>query len=106
MFWSIKNSSEIVNKLKSRSFLASNLSTNDFSTRYTTLPYNLIKEKLTELIEHTFNREGSHYLACNDKNTFFTTEQPELYKLWLCQKMCDALHYLFDNIRIRFGSKL
>ena len=24
-----------------------------------TLPHNLFKEKLTELIEHTFNREGS-----------------------------------------------
>ena len=35
-----------------------------FSTLYTSLPYNLIKEKLTELIEHTFNREGSLYLAC------------------------------------------
>ena len=33
-----------------------------------TLPNNLIKEKLTELIEHTFNREGSLYLACNEKN--------------------------------------
>ena len=37
----------------------------------TTLPLNLIKEKLTELIEQTINREGSLYLACNDKNAFF-----------------------------------
>ena len=50
--------------------------------------------------------EGSLYLACNDKNAFFTSEQPERYKLWPCQKMCDALHYLLDNIFIRFGSKL
>ena len=69
-------------------------------------PYNLIKEKLTELIEQTFNREGSLYLACNDKSAFFTSEQPKRYKLWSCQKMCDALHYLLDNIFIRFGSKL
>ena len=70
LFWSIKNSGEILNKLKSRGFLASGLSTYDFSTLYTTLPHNLIKEKLTELIEQTFNREGSLYLACNDKNAF------------------------------------
>ena len=94
LFWSIKNSGEILNKLKSRGFLASGLSTYDFSTLYTTLPHNLIKENLTELIEQTFNREGSLYLACNDKNTFFTSEQPKRYKLWSCQKMCDALHYL------------
>ena len=92
--------------MKSRGFLASGLSTFDFSTLYTTLPHNLIKEKLTELIEQTFNREGLLYLACNDKNAFFTSEQPKRYKLWSCQKMCDALHYLLDNIFIRFGSKL
>ena len=106
LFWSIKNSGEILNKLKSRGFLASGLSTYDFSTLYTTLPHNLIKEKLTELIEQTFNREGSLYLACNDKNAFFTSEQPKRYKLWSCQKICNALHYLLDNIFIRFGSKL
>ena len=41
------------------------------SLLYTTLPHNLIKEKLTELIEQTFNSEGSLYLACCDKNAFF-----------------------------------
>ena len=82
------------------------MSTYDFSILYTTLPHNLIKEKLKELIERTLNREGSLYLALNDKNAFFTSEQPKRYKLWSCQKMCDALHYLFDNIFIRFGSKL
>ena len=44
----------------------------DFSTLYTTLPHNLIKEKLTKLIEQIFNREGSLYLACNDENALFT----------------------------------
>ena len=51
-------------------------------------------------------REGSLYLACNVKNAFFTSEQPKRYKLWSCPKMCNALHYLLDNIFIRFGSKL
>ena len=40
------------------------------------------------------------------KMPFFTSEQPKRYKMWSCQKMCDALHYLLDNIFIRFGSKL
>ena len=70
MFWSIKNSGAILNKLKSRGFLASGLSTYDFTTLYTTLLHNLFEEKLTKLIEQTFNREGSLYLACNDKNAF------------------------------------
>ena len=63
LFWSIKNSGEILNKLKSRGFLASGLSTYHFSILYTTLLHHLIKEKLTQLIYQTFNREGSVYLA-------------------------------------------
>ena len=79
--------------------------TYDFSTLYTTLPHNLIKEKLTEIIEHTFNREGSlFWLVMN--HAFLTFEKPRQYKLWSCQNMYDALHYLLDNIFIRLGSKL
>ena len=48
------------------------LSTYNFSTFYTSLPHNLIKDKLIDLIEKTFNREGSPYLACNDRNEVFT----------------------------------
>ena len=36
----------------------------------------------------------------------FLSEQPRRYQLWSCQKKCDALYYLLDNIFIRFGSKL
>ena len=50
------------------------LFTYDFSTLYTTLPHNLFKVKLIDLIERTFNKEGSPYLACNDRNAFFTSE--------------------------------
>ena len=51
------------------------LSSFDFSTRYTTLPQNLFEDKLINLFERTFNREGSPYLACNDRNTNFTSEK-------------------------------
>ena len=46
LFWSIKNSGEILDKLKARDFNATSLSTYDFSTLYTTLPHNLIKNLL------------------------------------------------------------
>ena len=82
------------------------MSTYDFSTVYTTLPYNLIKEKVTELIAQHFNREGSIYLVFNENRVFFTSVQPKQYKLWSCKKMWDALHYLLDNIFIKFGSKV
>ena len=74
LFWSIKKSGEVLNKLKSRGFRVTSLSTYDISTLYTTLPHNLIKEKLINLIEWTFKREGSPYIACNERQAFFTSE--------------------------------
>ena len=106
LFWSTKNSGEIFNKLKSRGFLATGLSTYDFSTLYTTLSHNLIKEKLIDLIEWTFQRKGSPYLACNERQAFFTSGDPKRYKFWSCQNVCEAVIYLLDNIYIRFGTKL
>ena len=86
------------------------LSTHDFSTLYTTLPNNLIKEKLLNLIKWTFKRAvknyGSLYLACNDRKAFFTSSVQSRYTLWSCQNVCDALSYLRDNIYSRFGTKL
>ena len=71
LFWSIKNSGEILDKFKARDFNATSLSTYDFSTLYTTLPHNSIKDKFIDLIERTFQREGSPYLTCNDKCNFY-----------------------------------
>ena len=88
LLWSIKNSGEILDKLKARDFNANSLSTYDFSTLYTTLPHNLIKDKLIDLIERTFQREGSPYLACNGRNAFFTSEKQGAQ--WLSGRVLDS----------------
>ena len=77
-----------------------------FTLLNSTLPHNLIKDKHIDLIERTFQREGSSYLACNDRNAFFTSEKPKKYNAWSCQNVCDALTFLLDNICIRFGTEL
>ena len=82
------------------------MSTYNFSTLYTILPHNLIKDNLIDLIERTFQREGSPYFACNDRNANFTSEKPKKYHTWSCQNVCDALTFLLGNIFIRFGTKL
>ena len=73
-----------------------------------TLLYLIIELKILsiDLIERTFQREGSPYLACNDRNAVFPSEKPKKYRAWSCQNLCDALTFLLDNIFIRFGTKL
>ena len=62
-------------------------------TLYTTLPHKFIKDNFIDLIEITFQREGSPYLACNDINAFFTSENLDkyMYHAWSCQNVCDVL---------------
>ena len=105
LFWSIKNSYEVINKLRSRGFRAASLSTYDFSTYYTTLPHNLIKDKPVDLIERIFQSKGSLYIACNDRHAFSPLIQLEIIIYGLVRK-CVKLTFLLDNIYIRFGSKL
>ena len=73
-FWSIKNFNDVLNKFKSKNFQASKLTTYDFSTLYTMLPHHLIKDKLIDLINRTFIRENTQYLACNKECVFFTSD--------------------------------
>ena len=86
------------------------LFTYDFSTLFTTLSHNLFKKKLLNLKEWTFKRAlknyGSIYLACNNREVFFTSSDQSRYILWSCQNVWDALSYLLNNINIRFGTKL
>ena len=71
------------------------LSTYDFSTLSTTLPHNLIKEKLINFIERIFQKEGFLYLACNDRNAFFTSEEHKRYILNGLARGCVKPSYFF-----------
>ena len=84
------------------------MSAYDFSTLYTTLSHNLIKDKLEDSIERTLQREGSLYIKSNDKNAFWTSYVVRNYNSWSCQKVCEAVTVLLDNdnIYIRLGFKV
>ena len=66
-FWSIKNSSEVIEKLRLRNFWGSQVSSFDFSTLYTSLPHDLIKAKVLSLVKWCFNRESKTYLCTSVK---------------------------------------
>ena len=99
LFSSIKYSCDVLNKLKSRGFRASSLSTSDFSTVYSICPNNRIKDKLVDLMKELSKREGSLQIACNDRNAFFRSDAVRNYNIPSCQKVCEALTFLVDNFK-------
>ena len=49
LFWSIDNSLEVINAIKSKRYTVSEINTFDFSTLYTSLPLHLVNTKLMDL---------------------------------------------------------
>ena len=103
-----KKSGEVLSKLKSRGFRATSLSTYDFSTLYTTLPHNLIKEKVVDLIERAFKNfyknEGTLYLACNDGKAFSLLQTIKDIHFGLVRMY--VTYYRIFWIIFTFGNKL
>ena len=66
-----------------------------FFAKYT-LPHHLIKENNTDLIEITFQRNGSLY---NDRNAFFTSEKQKRCTFWFSQKVCEVLKIECQTMR-------
>ena len=90
LFWgSIKDSIEFFNKLETKGFQASTISTYDSSTLYTRLPHNLIRKQLVDLIENTLRREDISFLACNEERAFFPSEEHKKYDSGTC--FCPAM---------------
>ena len=74
------------------------------------MPYNLIKKKKVNLIETAFHREDSLHvvftLLANVFASLQNSDDQKRFKLWSCQKVCDALICLLYYIFISFGTKL
>ena len=81
-FWSIKNSSEVIEKLRLRNFQGSQVSSFDFSTLYTSLPHDLIKAKVLSLVKWSFDRESKTYLCTSAKAGFFSNKKYDSYACW------------------------
>ena len=72
-FWSIKNSSEVIEKLRLRNFQGSQVSSFDFSTSYSSLPHDLIRAKMLSLVKWCFDRESKTYPCTSAKAGFSPT---------------------------------
>ena len=102
-FWSIKNSSEVIEKLRLRNFQGSQVTSIDFSTLYTSLPHDLIKAKVLSLVKWCFDRESKTYLCTSAKTGFFLQQE-----IWLVCMLGLALSYvklftfLMENIYVQF----
>ena len=75
--WILKNSKDLLDNLKSRSFSqVSSIKTFDFSTLYTTLPHDKLKTRLKETIHKAFSHRnyGSTFVVLGYNSTYFSNK--------------------------------
>ena len=102
IFGPLKNSSEVIEKLRLRNFQGSQVFSFDFSTLYTSLPHDLIKAKVLSLVNWCFNRESKSYLCTSLKAGFFSNKKYDSYRCWSCAELCEAFTFLMENIYVQF----
>jgi hypothetical protein len=97
--WNLRNSKDLLDNLKSRSFSqVSSIKFFDLSTLYTTLPHEKLKTRLKETIHKAFSHRnyGSKFSSKIQKGkTCYSEEQ-----------VINMLEFLIDNIFISFGGTL
>ena len=107
--WILKNSKDLLDNLKSRSFSqVSSIKTFDFSTLYTTLPHDKLKTRLKETIHKAFSHRsyGSKFVVLGYNSTYFSNKIQKGKTCYSEEQVISMLEFLIDNIFVSFGGTL
>ena len=109
--WILKNSSELLQKMTS--FYNPKTTSNqtfDFSTLYTSIPHQKLKDRMHMLVNQTFpyknGSRGYKYLVIDGDRTFFTNKETSAGKKYDETLICQMIDFLVDNIYINIGNHL
>ena len=103
--WILKNSSELLQKMNSLHYpKITSIQTFDFSTLYTSIPHQKLKDRIHMLANQTFlYKNGSRrdkHLVVNGDRTFSTNEETSAGKKYDETLICQMIDFLTENIYI------
>jgi hypothetical protein len=105
--WILRNSKDLLDSLKSRSFSqVSSIKNFDFSTLYTTLSHDKLKIRLQETIHKAFSLRiyGSKCVGLGYINsTYFSNKIQKGKTCYSEEQVISMLEFLNDNIFVSFG---
>jgi len=104
--WILKNSKDLLENFKSRSFAKiSSIKTFDFSTLYTTLPHDQLKSRLKGLIKKAFS-DSRKFVVLGYNSTYFSKTFQKNKTCYTEEQVCSMLDFLIDNIFVTFGGAI
>ena len=109
--WILKNSKELQEHLKSPAFNhVTSIKPFDFSTLYTTIPHQKLKERLTRIIRNAFIFKNGNrrykYLVLGHEETYFLKEHSDSKNKYSEDDIIKMLEFLVDNIFVVFAGKV
>jgi hypothetical protein len=109
--WILKNSKELLEKLKSHDFSKIDcIKTYDFSTLYTTIPHNKLKSRLFQIIDNLFlNKNGTrkyNFLVIGKQGTYFVRHHSDSTHKYSEADFKSMLGFLVDNMYVVFRDQV
>ena len=109
--WILKNSKELLEHLKSPTFNhVTSIKSFDFSTLYTTIPHQKLKDRLTSIIRNAFIFKNGNrrykYLVLGHEETYFVKEHSDSKSKYSEDDIIKMLEFLVDNIFVVFAGKV
>ena len=110
--WILKNSTSLLSSLDQLDVrTATSVQTFHFSTLYTSIPHDLLKSRISNLVHNAFRKkDGSvrytHIKVTRAKGYFTHDINGSGDNMYTADNICKMIEFLIDNIFVQFGGRL
>ena len=104
-YYVIDNNADVIQFLSQNNKLQSkhkSLATYDFKTLYTSIPHNLLKDKMKSFIERIFKRKGKKYIVPKKKDGYLTNKKNG----FSIKQLVECINFVIDNNYVIFNGKI
>ena len=108
--WILKNSTNLLSSLGHLEVhRATSIQTFDFSILFTSIPHDLLKSRMNNIINNVFKHKNgatlhTHIKVCRNKS-YFTSDPLNGDNKYTASDICKMIEFLVDNICVRFGGQ-
>ena len=109
--WILKNSTNLLSSLGHLGVhKATSIQTFDFSTLYTSIPRDLLKSRMNNIINNAFKHKNGAtrytHIKVGRNKSYFTSDPLNGDNKYTANDICKMIEFLVDNIYVRFGGQL
>ena len=109
--WILKNSTNLLSSLGHLGVhRATFIQTFDFSTLYTSIPHDLLKSRMNNIINNAFKHKNGAtrytHIKVGRSKSYYTSDPLNDDNKYAANDICKMTEFLVDNIYVRFGGQL